>query len=520
MKKNPWRFIEETLNEKIKKNSFTNILQFALTLPLVFIITPLILKFAGKEAYGIWAITGAIIIFLEYMSLQTPAAVSVDVPKYNPKTEPEKINETMNTLFVFFLVLAAAAAAVFLLFRESLLAAFFRTEGALLSEASFVLSFSVLAWLFNFVFVSFAYLTGGLNTFYPCNILHIVTGYLRVALMAAALFMGYGIKGIVAAQMGTIILETFLIIAWMKIIFPPFAFNPLLFRLKRLERLIRLGVKLAVIRLAGSVSLNADKLILGYFLNPVYAAYYQIGAGISRYVSMLPDIIGSASLVPAASELRQKKDTQRVFGIFDRMLKYILTGGVFISAGIVFFGREFIYLWLGEGYETSYTVMAVLAAAYCAGLVIVPMQHVLNGLEKMNKLMIVAGSAAVLNIALSVILASKYGINGALAGTATAITAGAIATWILFKKETGHSLRYKELFVMPLISAAAAYAPVFAFVKIMPGIEASWPALLMKVFLFSVLFVLFEVKVFRHIDEYDTGVVRRFLKRENKTEYR
>lgn len=518
MKKNPWRFIEEPFNEKIKKNSFTNMLHFALTLPLVFIITPMIIQYTGREAYGIWAITGAVLVFLEYMALQTPAAVNIDVPRYNPKTESEKINETLNTLFVFFLALAAAAALLFVFFKEDILSSFFRAGADMMAEASFVLSFSVFAWLFNLVLLSFAYLSGGLNTFYPCSILRIFIGYIRVGLMAAALLAGYGIKGVAVVQMGTIILETLLIIVWMKIIFPPLSFNPFLFRLEKLGRLVKLGVKLVAIRLAGAISLNADKLILGYFLNPVYVAYYQIGAGISRYVSAIPEIIGSASLAPAVSGLKEKNETQRIFGVFDRMLKYILTGGVFVAAGIIFFGREFIYLWLGEGYETSYRVMSALAAAYCAGLIVIPMQHILNGLEKMNRLMAVAAVSAVLNIGLSVYLTSKYGINGALVGTAAAITAGAIMTYVLFWKVTGHRLRHKELFVMPVLSAFAAYAPVFVFMEIFPGLGASWPVFIVKAFLFSALFAVFEMKVFRHIDEYDTGVMRRFLKKESKAE--
>ena len=97
MKKN--NVVEETIKEKVKKNTISSLAFFILTFPIMFIVTPLILKFAGKEAYGIWAITATIIAFLEFIGLQTPTALSINIPKYDLKKGGMEINGLLNISF-------------------------------------------------------------------------------------------------------------------------------------------------------------------------------------------------------------------------------------------------------------------------------------------------------------------------------------------------------------------------------------------------------------------------------------
>lgn len=516
MNKNPWRFIDEPLKEKVKKNTFTNVLQFALTFPLMFFITPMIIKFTGKEAFGVWAITGSILVFLEYLSLQTPTAVGIDVPKYDLKKESLKVNEIANTMFVFYLAAACLAWGVFLLVRQPLLSVFYREVSAgMMPDAVFILTVSTGLYLVNFTLTSFGYLTGGLNIFYPCNILHIVTGYIRVALMAWSLYAGYGIKGIVLVQMSTIIAESLILIIWLKIIYPPLSFNPALFRIKTLARMAGLGIKLIFIRMSSTVAYASDKLILGFFTGPVAVAYYQLGFGVSKYISMLPEILGTATLVPSASKLGQEAGGKLLFGIFDRMTKHIFIAGVFIAAGIIFFGREFTLLWLGEGFEDAYMVMAVLAAVYCVGAAVTPMQQVMNGMEKISRLMVLTGSAAAVNVVLSAVLTSMYGIKGALAAAAITVAAASLLTAALFTAETGHKFNPIQMLFKPAISALAACGVLYT-AGLFLDFHHGWGVFALKCGVFAFIYIIFEVFVLRDIDSYDISVMAALFKSKGK----
>jgi O-antigen/teichoic acid export membrane protein len=337
------KHIDEPLKEKLKKNATSNIAYFVLTFPVMFIITPMILRHVGKEAFGVWAIAGTVIAFLDFMGLQTPTALSVFIPKIDPKKNPEQINELLNTLFVFYMTVALIAAAAYFCFNNVLLLSVFKVKGKLLSDAGFVLTASIVLYLINFVFVAYAYVAVGFNIFYPANILHIIMGWTRVALMAGVLFFGYGIKGVAVVQAGSILAETLILNVWMKMIYPPLEFNPFLFKFNRLKQLLGLSIKLFVTKMASIVNYNIDKLVLGYLLNPVMVAYYQIGAGIAKYVSAVPEMIGTLSLVPAASELNAKNQHDKIFNLYFRINTYMYCMGVFITAGILAMGKSFVF---------------------------------------------------------------------------------------------------------------------------------------------------------------------------------
>ena len=138
------KHIKEPLKERLKKNSITNILHFILTFPLMFIITPMILKYVGKELYGVWALTGTILIFVElFGGIQTSSALSILVPRYNPETQNKDINELVNTMFVFYLFSAMVFLILYLLTQSSILKLFFNVKKEIIPLTKFIISFSL-----------------------------------------------------------------------------------------------------------------------------------------------------------------------------------------------------------------------------------------------------------------------------------------------------------------------------------------------------------------------------------------
>ncbi len=514
-----WKYLDDTLKNRLSKNSLTNILHFLLTIPVIFVLTPLILRYVGKEVYGIWVLTGTILVFLELLGgVQTPTALSILVPRYNPKKDYDEINSLVNTMFVFYFFSALFFLALYLLFEGSLIQMFFNVDNELIPLTRFILGFSVAMFLFNFVLLGFGYLVGAFNITYFTNILHVVIAYARAGLIIAALFLGYGIKGVVAAQMATLILETVIILAFTKKVFPPLKFNPLLFSTKKLKDLLSLSIRLVFSRAAYLINYHVDKLILGYFINPVMAAYYQIGASITKYISRIPEIVGLPSLVPAASELKAKNQPEKIKVLYERVNKYMFYPAVFFAAGILIFGKEFTFLWLGEGYGQVYTVMVFLCAAYTYGLIGYPAMNILNGLGKVNGPMIITSVAAVLNIALSIVLTIKYGLNGALAATVISIFAGNSAMYLLFFIRVRYPLRLVNIFLKPLIAAAAAFF-VNGFIEGADLIKEGWVYFLIKITVFALVYFILTVFVFKHFDDKDINLIKGVLPggKKNKT---
>ncbi|HPI03584.1 MAG TPA: hypothetical protein PKZ78_07085, partial [Candidatus Goldiibacteriota bacterium] len=215
--KNEWRYIEEPLKEKLKKNTATMLLFFITTFPLAFIITPMVLKYTGKELYGVWALVTTLLVFVELIGgLQMPSAMSIMAPKYDPRTRHKDINEIANTMFFYYLASAFVLALIYLLFGDVIFKMFFKVTPENLNDSAFVAAFSFYAFLVNFVMLGFVYLLNALNVMYFTNVVHIIIAYLRTAAMIGTLLLGYGIKGVVAAQMVSILAETVILLFCLK----------------------------------------------------------------------------------------------------------------------------------------------------------------------------------------------------------------------------------------------------------------------------------------------------------------
>ena len=102
-----------------------------------------------------------------------------------------------------------------------------------------------------------------------------------------------------------------------------------------------------------------------------------------------------------------------------------------VLLGFIIFGRDFIHLWAGDGYELAYWVTVfelvpfTIDVSQNIGLTILQVVNKYSSRAKVYFL------AAVLNIFLTVVLAQKFGIVGAAvsSGIAMIVSSGFILNW-------------------------------------------------------------------------------------------
>ncbi len=497
MNANPWKYTDEPLKSRLKKNSISNILYFILTLPIMFVLTPMIINSVGAEDYGIWVIAGTVLVFTELIAnFQTSSALSVMIPRIDPKKEPEKINEVISTLFVYYLAAAVFVCVAYFFLEPLIMKAFFRTSPEKAGFASMIMALSIYPFMANFVIAGIGYLAGAFNIFYLSNMLHIITSYVRTALMIWAVKAGTGITGVVYSQMGTLIAESIVIVFFCRMIFPPLRVSLRLFSAGTLSYMIRLSAKLFTARASNVLSANFDKLALGFFINPAAAGIYQLGAGIARYISNLPEMLGFASLLPASSELKRenRQDTMKVLA--DKTSRYTAFAGIFMAAAIITFGKEFIYLWLGKGYEDVYSVMAILACAYAISILSYPIQNILNGTGHEKKAMWAGIISSVITTVLITVFTWKMGIKGAAYAALASSFISLFLYYVYYVSLTGHVINLLKHIIKP---AATGVILFMAFYTISQA--GNWLIFFLKAVLYTAAFMAIVQGAFRIFDQ-------------------
>lgn len=161
---------------------------------------------------------------------------------------------------------------------------------------------------------------------------------------------------------------------------------------------------------------KTDNIVIGIFLSPQAITFYSIGFMLSDYVAQ---IVGRMcnTFTPMFSEYEARGEQGSFLSLLLTSSRFSTLIGIPAGLTVIVVGRDFIHLWLGQGYEQAYTVMVILMVSRMAGFPTASMSSMLFGIGKHYINLYTGVFEAVMNIALSVILVRHYGIVGVALGT-------------------------------------------------------------------------------------------------------
>ncbi len=169
---------------------------------------------------------------------------------------------------------------------------------------------------------------------------------------------------------------------------------------------------------------NVDSVVLGiYSTTAVIAMYslvmqlYNMYSGLSTAVSsvFLPSISTAVFSGSSNDEITRKVVTP------SRIQLVVL---LLAASGFALFGKHFINLWVGEGYEQVYLLTCILMLASVIDLSQNSMTSVLKAKNKLHGKTLILGISTAVNFLITVILVPQIGVLGAVIGTATSMLLG------------------------------------------------------------------------------------------------
>lgn len=210
---------------------------------------------------------------------------------------------------------------------------------------------------------------------------------------------------------------------------------------------------------------NTDKLLLGAIRGTVSVTVYTLGVTIYSYYKQMSTSISGVYMPKIVSEYEQTKDMTKMSEIFTRVGKLQLTILIMILDLFIIFGKQFLRIWVGEGYENAYYVGLLIMIPAIVPLSQNVGQSILRAmnLHKYRSVMYVI--SAICNISLTIPLAFTYGEIGAAVATCICTTLGEIIfmNWFYAKKVKLNLAAYwTYFFILTLVS-------VFIVVIVMMG---------------------------------------------------
>jgi O-antigen/teichoic acid export membrane protein len=487
---------EAASGTRIARNTVVNTLKTGAMILITVPLTPFLITKAGIEGYGIYVLATSFSALGGYLSLGElgfQAATVRYVAKWDAAGNQEEVRKVVGTTLTIFLAMGILGAALVALFALVGVDAIFNIPSHLQDETRVVFLLLAVQVPCEFGLLAFTGYLEGLQRYTTTAALtlgHIIAfGGLAVAFLLA----GAGVEGIAAAAAGAALLHVVAAVATA--------------RLQRGRLRPRLGIhrdalpelfgyswRVALIRLTSVMYDQMDKVIIGIALTPAALTIFDIANKVhllARYALSIP----SSAIIPAAAALDAAGNSEALRALLVRGTRITVALAVPITATGIILTTPLIETWLGSGYDRAvgpaqlFLVYILFTSWTTIGITM------LMGVGAMNRLVVVALLAMLLNLALSIALVGPLGIEGVILGTTAGYAVINIPYLRLILDRFGLSLAafIRGTLVRPLAVAALHAGLLLLLLELAPpepGIPALAAAVLGLV-LFGVLYIAF-----------------------------
>ena len=228
--------------------------------------------------------------------------------------------------------------------------------------------------------------------------------------------------------------------------------------------------------------IGATSVTVYSFAIVLFGMYENFAVSISSVI--LPSV---TNYIVAGADARQMEKVVIKYG----RVQWITLGAALF--GFIIYGKEFYYLWLGEGFEDCYALALILMIPVMFPLIVNTCLAILKAQNLLTFRTIALTYAAVVNVLITYIGMHYYGYWAAAIGTATStIISGVISLNIYYhvKLKLRMIYIYRQIFKRSLLCMLITAVVCYPLNYIMYG---NWIALIIKIAAFLVIFGLFMI---------------------------
>ncbi len=475
--------------------------------------TPIMLRLLGQSEYGLYQLVFSVVSYLSILSLGFGSSYMRFYSRYKAKEDEENIAKLNGMFLIIFMVISVICILCGIAMLINIEAIFGKgLTSSELDTARILLALMVVNIAATFVKTVFANSITAHERFIFQRVVELLRVIFNPFLALPLLIMGYGSVAMVSVTTFLTFFVLFLDIYYcVKKIKIRFSFRKLDFSLLKEMWVFTAFIFMAII--TDQLNWNIDKFLLGRMIGTVAVAVYGVAGQLhSLYMSLSSSV--SSVFIPRVNMLIAKKeDDKALTDLFTRVGRVqLLILGLVIS-GYIVYGREFIKIWAGKGYEESYIIGLLLMLSVTVSLIQnlgIEVRRAKN-LHKIPAVVMLA--TAVSNLVLSVFLIKLYGVIGAALGTFIVKLMNTIYMNVYYQKRCGLNIVSFWARVLPLMFPIALTGVIGIGIKqfIYAG---SVEKLIFSMLIYTIIYCLIVGVL--GMNEEEKQFVKHFLRRRGK----
>ena len=400
----------------------------AVALVVPFFLTPLVVRHLGATAYGIWILAISTVGYLNLLDLGLRSAIIRFVSKAYTQGKVDEARDAISAALWFRSIISLAVVIISIILTFTFVrwfkipmdmkwAAQITILMCSLGVANTLISGvfgAVLAAMSRYdILSSISLVQTGIRALGVIWILHSSRGLISLALWEYSV-------GLLSGLTVWIITRRLYPISKVQIHKPD---------MQTFKMLWSYSFTMFIIIISAQVVFSTDNLVIGSFLSVGMVSFYSIGGSLSVYSRQIVSAM-STTFTPMASSMEAA-------GRMDDLQKLLMRGtqaslGLVlpISLALLFRGKTFIGLWMGQQYATiSGTVLQILMISQFFTVANVTAANIMFATGKHKAVAKCASVEALLNFALSIFLVKKIGIYGVAWGTSITMLLVHLSFW-------------------------------------------------------------------------------------------
>lgn len=416
------------IRNKISRNVLSNFAGTGIAIIVGFFLMPFIVHRIGLTAFGIWVLVNSLVGYMGILDVGLTPTLVKKSAEYLATGKRDLLNKTVSTIFALYF-LSGAIIGVAILIMSFFLPHIFNVSPEEIPTFKIVLWIVGLQAVVGFPMSIWRGLLGGLQEFHVINSIAVASNLMRAVATVILLVSGFGLISLILLGFGLSVFGWLAGMFWVKHKIPDLSIKIFPLELKNMKDLVRFSGAMFISGIAGKTIDGADRIIIGLFLPVASITIYEVGARISSYTRTILYNIQSV-IIPAASALNTKDNIVTLQKLYLNGTKYLLMVFGTVVAALLLFGKEFIHLWMGQGFKESVWVMYALIIGNLYQSQNVAANAMLIGTGKLRVYTKVMIAYPIVNLILSIIFVIQWGLIGV--ALATTLTFFILETYFIF----------------------------------------------------------------------------------------
>ncbi len=457
------------------------------------LLTPFIIRSLGDAEYGVYKLSASIVVYLLLLDLGIGNAVVRYAAKFRAKGEEENNCKFLGVTTIYYLIIGV----IVILLGIALLFLFpsFFSKGLTHEEVQLGKKLLLIATInagITLATAGYANIIIAYEKFALSKGISIFSIIIKIILTFVLLELGMGSVGIMLVQL---LITIFTRTSYVFYVFFKLKLKPKFRGINSsfIKEIFRYSSLILLQMLATQINASMDQILIGGLVSgaAVIVGIYGVGTQIIQYFQTIGSAFTGVLMPGVVKMVEHNSQPDGLCLEMIRIGRIIFMCLGIICACFIVFGKQFIILWAGNGYEEAFFVTLLLMIPYLFILTESIGNQILWAQNKHKEQAILKVVIVFLNIFITIALIQWKPLLGATIGTMISLLLGDVLIMnIIFKKKIKISLLkyYCGLFkgILPCLLIAVGCGLLFSMLSL-----NGWLGWIVNVMAMVIVYVVF-----------------------------